>query len=245
MDRIKQSEQLQIENGWFMFEAILFDFDGTLVDYVNADIQSLKWLHAQVGTPVCFDDFLKTSVDEVMKFHHLVANHEIDPLLMHDFRLKNTFNRHNIVWADDYVDIYRDKLLTTCTPFDGVEVLLSSITPKVKTGLITNAYNAEEQSERIKNSGLAGYFDLIVIAGDIGIYKPDAAIFLHALTHLDVSADKTLYIGDSVTYDITGAKSAGMKTVLFSKHIKGNSKVADYIVKDIAEMQKLLDRVVV
>lgn len=32
-----------------MFEAILFDFDGTLVDFVDSDIQSLRWLHSYTG----------------------------------------------------------------------------------------------------------------------------------------------------------------------------------------------------
>jgi len=36
-----------------MFEAILFDFDGTLVDFVASDIQSLKRVHSCTGTTVC------------------------------------------------------------------------------------------------------------------------------------------------------------------------------------------------
>ncbi|NKQ35771.1 MAG: hypothetical protein HF973_09175 [Chloroflexi bacterium] len=80
-----------------MFEAILFDFDGTLVDFVDSDIQSLRWLHSYTGSPVCFDDFLETAVDEIMKFHQLVEANRIDPLLMHEFRLKRTFARHNMV----------------------------------------------------------------------------------------------------------------------------------------------------
>jgi len=39
-----------------MFLAILFDFDGTLVDFVAADIQSLKWLHSRAHSGKCAYD---------------------------------------------------------------------------------------------------------------------------------------------------------------------------------------------
>ncbi|MCP4367844.1 MAG: HAD family hydrolase [Deltaproteobacteria bacterium] len=228
-----------------MFEAILFDFDGTLVDFVASDIQSLKCLHTHINSSVCFDDFLNTSVDEIMSFHRLVAEHKIDPLVMHKFRLQNTFSRHNLAWDDEYVDFYQDKLLKTCTPFNGVEKLLSGVKQKVKTGLITNAYDGQEQGERIRSSGLEIYFDLIVIAGDIGLYKPDISIFLYALNRLNVAPDRALYVGDSIKYDIVGAKAAGMKTTLFSKQSNRDCNVADYNVKGIDELQALFDRVIV
>jgi len=228
-----------------MFEAILFDFDGTLVNFVDSDIQSLKWLHSHTGSTVCFDDFLETSVDEIMRFHRLVAENKIDPLLMHEFRLKNTFIRNEMAWKDDYVNFYRNKLLGTCTPFKGGGKLLSGVKQKVKTGLITNAYDGEEQRERIRNSGLEAYFDLIVIAGDIGIYKPDPSIFFYALNRINVVPGKALYIGDSVTHDIVGAKSAGMKTALFSEHSNRDTDVADYIIGGVDELQDLLNQVVV
>jgi HAD superfamily hydrolase (TIGR01509 family) len=224
-----------------MFQAILFDFDGTMVDFVAADIQSLKWLHARTGATVAFDDFLATAVAEIMSFHDLVAQNKIDPLLMHPFRSRNSFTRHKITWHDDYLALYRSKLLEWCIPFAGVEGLLAAVKRKTKTGLITNAYDAVEQKERIRISGLDIYFDTIVIAGEIGIYKPDPAIFLHALAHVDAQPDKSLYVGDSLTHDVIGAKSAGMKTVLLSQKPKKGGDIADYVVSGIGELQRLLE----
>jgi putative hydrolase of the HAD superfamily len=225
-----------------MFQAILFDFDGTLVDFVAADIQSLKWLHSCTGTTVDFDDFLETAVAEITSFHDMVAQNEIDPLLMHPFRLQNSFARHKIPWRDDYLAIYRRKLLELCVPFAGVEELLAAVKRKTKTALITNAYDAIEQKERIRSSGLDSYFDTIIIAGEIGIYKPDPAIFLHALAHVGAQPNKSLYVGDSLTHDVIGAKSAGMKTVLLNQKPKKGGDIADYEVSGIGELQRLLER---
>ena len=227
-----------------MFEAILFDFDGTLVDFVDSDIQSLRWLHSNVGSPVWFEDFLETAVDEIMKFHQLVEANKIDPLLMHEFRLKHTFVQHNMIWRDHYVDFYRNKLIETCISFPGVPRMLFAVKQKIKTGLVTNAYDGKEQRKRINHSGLAAYFDTIVVAGEIGVYKPDPAIFLHSLDCLNAAPGSSLFIGDSVTHDIIGAKAAGMTTILFNKRSVRNSDAADYTVAGVNELQNLLTQLV-
>ena len=225
-----------------MYEAVLFDFDGTLVDFVDSDIQSLKQLLECTEENVCFDDFLQTSVEEVMRFHRLVEEEKADPLQMHDFRLKHTFMRHKMAWKDDYVDLYKSMLVQNCMPFDGAEALLASLKPDVAIGLISNAYDGQEQRARIVNSGLDTYFDIVVIAGDIDVYKPDPHIFLHTLQNLGAAAENSLYIGDSVTYDILGAREAGMQTALICDEPKGCTAPADYKTpKGVEGYQSLLD----
>jgi putative hydrolase of the HAD superfamily len=227
-----------------MFEAIIFDFDGTLVDYQGSDTQSMRYIHSLTGSAVCFDDFLKTSVEEIMKFYNFDDTALIDPQTKNQYRLKNTFSKHEMLWDEAYVDLYREELLRTCVPFDGIETVLSKIKQKVTLGLITNAYDVPEQLERIKVSGLHNYFDDIVIAGDVGLYKPDPAIFLYLLNRINVVPEKSLYIGDSEIYDINGAKAAGMKTALFSYHSKRDSDCSDYIINGINELQTFIDKVV-
>jgi putative hydrolase of the HAD superfamily len=197
----------------------------------------LRWLHSHTGVAVCFEDFLETAVSEIMHFHQLVDENQIDPLLMHEFRLKNTFARYEIAWDDSITNLYQERLINACLPFAGVESLLQTIQPKVKLGLVTNAYDGVEQRARIKNSGLWEFFDCIVIAGEIDNYKPDPAIFLHAVNQIKAASGRTLFVGDSVRHDIVGAKSVGLTTVLFSKK---QSDQADYIVDSIDALSRVL-----
>jgi HAD superfamily hydrolase (TIGR01509 family) len=226
-----------------MIEAVLFDFDGTLVDFFGSDREILRRLLASTGSTVPFDDFMETSIQEVMRFHDLVAEQKMDPLRMQSFRLKNTFEHHNIPWRDAYLDDYRRNLLELSVPFDGARQLLEKVRQKAKTGLVTNAYDGYEQRKRIRHAGIADLFDVIVVAGEIDLYKPDPEIFFHALDRLHVSSDKALYIGDSITYDIEGAKSAGLKTVLFSQRTRLENPYADYSVLGMAELDALMERV--
>jgi HAD superfamily hydrolase (TIGR01549 family) len=49
----------------------------------------------------------------------------------------------------------------------------------------------------------------------VGVAKPDPRIFDHALVHFDgVDRSDLLYVGDSVTMDVEGARAAGLQPVL-------------------------------
>lgn len=222
-----------------MIEALGFDFDGTLVDYVDSDIKSLKHLHTVMEAKVSFDEFLEAAVDEIMQFHRLVDQRLIDPLLMHRYRLENTFQACGMQWDDSALEIYRSEFFRTCVPFDGVVEVLAQLRERFKLGIITNAYDGEEQRKRIAVSGLHDYFDEILISGDVGVYKPDPKIFHMLLNRIGVVPEKALYVGDSIKYDVAGANFAGMKSVLFSKNSKRLSSEANFHVHGVEGLKSL------
>lgn len=227
-----------------MLEAILFDLDGTLVDFVDTDVRSLQWLHSHLGLSISFESFLDTAIEKIMEFHELVDANKVDPLLLHKFRLQNTFARYGIGWNDRFIGLYRKKLIELCVPFTGIENILTGIRKKVKTGVISNAYDSADQRERIRNARIEDLFDIIVIAGDIGIFKPNPSIFLYALNYLKVSPEKALYVGDSISYDIVGAKSAGMKALFFNKDTQKDCTVADFRAFGVDELQNILNQLI-
>ncbi|MGH9918694.1 MAG: HAD family hydrolase, partial [Nitrososphaerales archaeon] len=47
----------------------------------------------------------------------------------------------------------------------------------------------------------------------VGVEKPDPAIFSLALEVLDVAAERCMYVGDSVHFDVNGALAAGLHPV--------------------------------
>ncbi|HEY0757123.1 MAG TPA: HAD family hydrolase [Ktedonobacteraceae bacterium] len=80
-------------------------------------------------------------------------------------------------------------------------------------GIVTNRlWGGEIFLEDLHLVGLLNYFDLkhIAISGDLGIRKPNPQIFLHALNALQVTAQETAMIGDSLSADILGAQPLGI-----------------------------------
>ena len=79
-------------------------------------------------------------------------------------------------------------------------------------GLITNG-PSDEQREKLRRSELEPYFQSVTISGDLGVAKPEAAIFEHALASLAVAAEESVYIGNNFAGDIVGACEAGMDAI--------------------------------
>lgn len=96
--------------------------------------------------------------------------------------------------------------------FPDTVTTLQSLRSTYALGMITNG-TPDLQSEKIRRTALAGYFDVILISGAVGIGKPDPRIFAMALEQLAVPAAATVMVGDNMFRDIKGAQQAGVKGV--------------------------------
>ena len=69
--------------------------------------------------------------------------------------------------------------------------------------------------EDLQTLGLLEYFDPrhMAISVDLGIRKPNPAIFLHTLNALNVPPEQAVMVGDSLLSDIVGGKMLGIFTV--------------------------------
>ncbi len=160
---------------------------------------------------------------------------------MHQFRLKNTLSRYGIRWDQNLTVLYQNTMVEQTVPFTGVNRLLTAIRDHdSKLALISNAYDSEDQYRRIAHSGLAPYFNEIVISGEVGYYKPSTEIFHLTLRRLGLPAEKAVYIGDLEEYDIKGAKAAGMQAVLLRRNRKPVSTLADHVCHSINELQQYI-----
>ena len=224
-----------------MIRAVIFDFDGTLVNFVEADIAALKHIHRTSGAECSSEEFVDASIEGIMKFHEMVERGEIDPLQMFEYRLSYAFKRTGALWSPGCTEEFKVRLLEETTTFPGVIQLLSKLKKSLSLGLITNSYDSLLQRQRIEIAGLNPFFHEILIAGETGISKPDPEIFWLMSRKLDSSPEDCLFVGDSLIYDIEGAHSAGMKTVLFGRD--SEPEVPDYYARSIPELSLLMDRI--
>ena len=76
--------------------------------------------------------------------------------------------------------------------------------------------------ERLAETGLAGLVDGAIASAEAGSAKPDPAIFARALALARVPAEAAWHVGDSVEADVEGARAAGLRPVLISRHGGGD-----------------------
>ena len=69
-------------------------------------------------------------------------------------------------------------------------------------------------AEQMAALGLAPFFQFVLAAGEISVWKPEPGIFLHALALLGTCPDQTIYVGDNYYADVLGASNAGLRPVL-------------------------------
>lgn len=89
--------------------------------------------------------------------------------------------------------------------------------------------------------GIAAFFDPVVISTHVGAAKPDAAIFIRALSHHRLRPDEALHVGDSYEADIMGAQGAGLAPVLVDRR-NSEQRTDGYLrVKSLAEVVTLIN----
>jgi len=81
-----------------------------------------------------------------------------------------------------------------------------------KTGLISNAWDGLRPW--IVKRQFDDAFDVITISAEVGVAKPDARIYRHALDKLGVRAEESVFV-DDVEKNIAACEALGMHGVLF------------------------------
>lgn len=95
---------------------------------------------------------------------------------------------------------------------------LATLDSQFQLGIISN--NFGNTLGWCDEYGLSPLLDVVVDSTVVGISKPDPKIFQIALSELEISPEKAIYVGDTFLDDIVGAKRAGM----FSAWLVGQEK---------------------
>jgi phosphoglycolate phosphatase len=174
-------------------QAVLFDFDGTLIDSYPAITASVNHVRSLYG-------LAPLDVAEVTPHVGRGPGH----------LLAQTVGRGDpAANAAAYRDHHPTVLCSLTRLLPGAAETLAGLKQRgLRTGLCTNkpvAYTGE----LIRYLGVADLLDVVLGPEDVGRYKPAPDILLTALHRLDVAADRALYVGDMVV-DIQTARAAGV-----------------------------------
>jgi HAD superfamily hydrolase (TIGR01662 family) len=147
-----------------------------------------------------------------------------------DSRLKAGLN----VFFQDFVDSLElrphAKKLIKCAAAHG------------KVGLVSNFTYSPAIYASLRKLGINRFFNAVLVSQDIGWRKPHRIIFEEALRKLQVKAEEVVFIGDSPTEDVGGAKAVGMKTVFVTSRffsaddLRESGHTADFVVEDVQEI---------
>lgn len=195
------------------YKAILFDLDGTLIDYDAAQKYAVTKAIEQMGKPV--------SPDLEKKALELVSGDAVqdieacrpgwmsaDSAYMQDIFTEADVNLPSGLFLSNYFEAMSQH----GEPLPGVIDLLISLKKDHTIGLVSNGLGPV-QRKRLVKAGLMEYLDLLVISCEVGYAKPDPAILQLAMRLADSTPETTLFVGDSIGSDMVVAKAAGVDFV--------------------------------
>ncbi|SEL02894.1 HAD family hydrolase [Ruminococcus albus] len=198
---------------------LFFDIGSTLVDETKA--YEHRILDAIEGTDITYEQFNEKRISFAMQ------NLRGDLEAIEYFGLKRT------PWHSE--DEY---------PYSDADKVLAYLHAKgYKLGVIANQSPGTE--ERLQNWGLLKYFSTVAASAELGISKPDKAIFLKAFEMSNCTPENATMIGDRLDNDIYPAMELCMKTVWIKQGIAAyqlldkTKSAPDHIIRTLSELTEI------
>jgi phosphoglycolate phosphatase len=178
-------------------QAILFDWDGTLVDSLGAFHRANAAVMASFGLPF----------DEVLYRRHYVPDWRLMYLRLGvpDDRLDEA----NQLWHETFATDGDDVIA-----FDGVGAALERLRDAGRRlGIVTAGHRAIVIPQ-LERTGLGELLTIRVFGDDQAEHKPDPAPLRNALELLDLAdrPDEVAYVGDAPT-DMAMARAVGVRAI--------------------------------
>ena len=216
-----------------MFTHIFFDLDGTLTDpaqgITNSFIHALKYFGREIP-----------SYEELCKL--------IGPPLPYSFETILGFPKEKVMEAvAKYREYFATKGLFENSVYPGIPELLQTLKEKCKHLVVATSKPEEYSIKIIEHFGLSKYFDYVCGSLMDESRSKKAEVIAYALERCGLSEsdkERVLMVGDRF-HDIEGAQQNGLKScgVLFGYGSREELEEAgaDYIVKDVMDLYKVIE----
>ncbi len=225
------------------YKHIFFDLDHTIWDFDKNAEETLYELYDiyrlnELGLPSA-GLFIETYT---RNNHMLWADYhtgKITKAELRETRFKKTFldmGVHPGIIPESFEENYVQLCPTKTNLFPYAHETLRYLQNKYTLHLISNGF--KESSElKIGNTNIGGYFRHIIISENVGVNKPDKAIFAHALNLAGAVKTESLMIGDSLEADVYGALNFGMDAIYFNPF---NAPKPDDVPLQVTHLKELI-----
>lgn len=227
-----------------MYKYILWDIDGTVLDFLASEAYAIRFLFKKYGIGECSDEQLKMysginakywqklERNELTKPEILVGRfREFFEIIGADIRLAESFNEDYQVTLGDHIEFV-----------DKAEEILLSQKGKYTIAAVTNGTKVA-QEKKLCLSGLDKVFDAIFISENVGYEKPSGKFFDYVFEQLGITDKKeVLIIGDSLTGDMKGGFDSGIDTCWFNPRHKPNTLdiTMTYEIDDLGKIEEIV-----
>lgn len=98
---------------------------------------------------------------------------------------------------------------------DGAEDAFRIIADRRPVGILTNGFKESQGAKLERLPLLLERAASVVISEEVGVMKPNPALFAHAAGKAGFNPEEILYVGDSLHSDVEGGRNAGWQVAWF------------------------------
>jgi len=227
-----------------MIRVILWDIDGTLLDFAAAEREAIRSCFAKFGLGECSDEMLaRYSAINRQHWEKLERKELTKPQVL--------VGRFEMFFAQEGIQTdcaafnaeYQVRLGDTVCFHDDSYALVQQLKGRVRQCAVTNGTKIAQQ-RKLRNSKLDTLLDDVFISEDIGVEKPDVRFFHHVQRSIgDYAPHEVLIVGDSLTSDMQGGNNAGILCCWYNPNgapVPDHLKI-DYNIRDLREILQILE----
>ena len=226
------------------FDVILWDMDGTLLDFAAAEAAAVKSLFPEFGLGTCTDGMLaRYSAINKTYWERLERGEMTKPQILVG-RFAEFFRGEGLdeSAAAPFNDAYQLRLGDTIVFRDHSRELVAALRGRVLQYVVSNGTVAA-QTKKLRRSGFDRLVDGVFLSEELGWEKPAREFFDRVFQAIgDWDRDRVLIVGDSLTSDIAGGNRAGIRTCWYNPEGLPNTTGArvDFQLRDLGELPALL-----
>jgi HAD superfamily hydrolase (TIGR01662 family) len=236
--------------------AILFDYGHTLVDFRRTE-EALREAYSQIRARIEATAYME--VHELLDLIERVAG-GVDQMVRESYEERRMEEL-------DLPTVFRETLAAVGfdLPDDTIAYIVAldhsaysnsmTVEPEVlatlgdlraagyRLGLVSNvALLPHLMRADLDRLGIASLLDATVFSSEVGVRKPDPRIFTEALARVDVEAPQTVFVGDRLYDDISGAQAVGMRAVLTRQFRQEEDPAItpDAVIQHVSELPEVL-----
>ena len=208
-----------------MYKYLLWDIDGTVLDFLAAEAYAIRVLFKKYNIGECSEKMLKQYSEINSKYWRMLEVGKLTKPEILVGRFREFFEEIGVdaAIAEAFNADYQLTLGDHIEFVDNAKDILLSKKEEYTIAAVTNGTKVA-QEKKLRVSGLDEIFDAVFISEDIGAEKPAKEFFDYVFDKLCITDKKeALIIGDSLTGDMRGGELAGIDTCWYNPMHKPNT----------------------
>lgn len=225
-----------------MYRAILWDVDGTLLNFLKSERAAIKECFQVCGLGECTDEMVQSYSEINEGYWKMLERHEIEKPALFRRRFEDLFSKYGLSYdTAEFNILYQQTLGNHIFPNDNSLELVRSLKGKIKQYAVTNgSFTAQER--KLRRSGLDRFLDGIFISDVVGYEKPSPLFFDSVFDQIPEGREEAIIVGDSLTSDILGGNKAGIACCWYdpeNKPAPAELRI-DYTITDLNQIKDII-----